>query len=107
MPKCSVTYLKHPKTGELSWQCPVRMGNKAIQPISAKRCWRHNCKGVKPPSPNLFCQVEECTNFRKLHKDSKYCSSKCASKERTRRWRERKRNNALPVSPSVPLSEGS
>ena len=103
MAKCPVRYFTDPSTGELHWQCPVRMGNKAIQRATATRCWRYNCKGVKPPSPNMFCEVQECNNLRKAHKDSKYCSPQCASKQRTRRWREKKRNESLPVSPTVSL----
>lgn len=101
--KCLVTYFEDPETGKLMWQCPVRMGNKAIQPATSKRCWRHNCKGVNPPKASMFCQSKGCTKLRKLHKDSKYCSDKCASRERTRRWREKKKNESLPVPPTVSL----
>jgi|SRR6056300_271801 len=103
MSKCSVSYFNDPKTGELLWQCPIRMGNRAIQPASAKRCWRYNCKGVKPPPSTIFCEVVECTNLKKVHKDSKYCSDRCAARQRKRRWREKKKNESLPVSPSVSL----
>lgn len=87
--KCPVNYFLNSK-GQLVWQCPNRMGVPTIHSANTPRCWRYNCKGAKPPSQFMFCNAHGCNNIKKNHKDSKYCSDKCSSRERTRRWRMKK-----------------
>lgn len=89
---CPVVYFQDPITKELKWQCPNRMGNPTIHSAKTTRCWRYNCKGVAKPSPKMFCANRTCNNIKKNHPDALYCSSRCASNERTRRWRESKKN---------------
>lgn len=89
---CPVVYFQDPQTKQLKWQCPNRMGLPTIHPATTKRCWRHNCKGIPPPPSKMFCANVKCSNIKKNHPDALYCSSKCASAERTRRWRASKKS---------------
>ena len=92
--KCSVTYFVDEKTNKLMWQCPNRMGIPTKHDAkTTTRCWRHNCKGIKPPNPIMFCNAQNCNKIKKNHPDSLYWSDRCSKRERDRRYRLKKKTN--------------
>lgn len=87
MKKCNVNYFVNDK-GELMWKCPQNMGPQTPRKVSATKCWKYNCPGVKSPDPNMFCNYELCNNLS--ISNSKYCSEVCRKRKHRRDYKIRK-----------------
>tara|TARA_B100000902_G_C26754455_1_gene642587 strand:- start:221 stop:463 length:243 start_codon:yes stop_codon:yes gene_type:complete len=73
------------------WSCPQGLtGTRHVG--TATKCWRYNCPGAKPLPKEYICTAYECNNLIRNVKGAKYCSLKCKSKESSRIYRLKKKN---------------
>ena len=80
------------------WACPKGLtGTSSI--ASSERCWRYNCPGVKQRPQSALCGHANCDNSIREIKGAKYCSLKCKSKESSRRYRIKKKNEQTLQAP--------
>lgn len=91
--KCKVQYYLD-SNNNLRWQCPNSMGTPITGPAHREKCWRYNCKGRKEIDPRLLCKAEGCQKLRQSPK-SLYCNNKCKSRESSRKYRLKKKNESL------------
>lgn len=96
MPKCLVTHYTDPQSGKLKYLCREGLTATSIN-INATRCWRHNCPGLReiPLPTTQICNYINCTKPVRSGLKTKYCSLKCKSKESSRLYRLKKKNESL------------
>lgn len=96
MPKCLVTHYTDPRSGDLMYLCRVGLTPTKIS-LHSERCWRHNCPGLRqiklPTIPK--CNYANCDKPIRPTPRAKYCSLKCKSKESSRLYRMKKKNESL------------
>lgn len=92
MPKCYVDYHYDRDRKAVMWTC--KRGLTPSKHIAtAERCWRHNCPGIRKIDFNITtCAHLNCSEPVRERKDAKYCSLKCKSKESSRLYRLKKKN---------------
>lgn len=102
MPECHVTYYTDNRTKKLMWSCSKGLtGTRCI--ASATRCWRYNCPGASKRPLEDLCLHANCDNSIRAGKGTKYCSLKCKSKESSRRYRIRKKNEQTTANQQVEI----
>ena len=97
MPKCSVTYYTDPQTNKLRWSCPKGL-TRTSHLATTTKCWRYNCPGAKPLPSQTLCKTFNCNNLIRNIKNAKYCSLKCKSKESSRIYRLKKKNEQKAIN---------
>lgn len=99
MPKCLVSHYVDPETGRLQYICRKGLTPSKVS-LTADSCWRHNCPGIRHlPKPVLrICNHLNCTAPLKGDKSKKYCSPQCKSKESSRLYRLKKKNESLRIT---------
>jgi hypothetical protein len=91
MPKCLVTHYTDKETNRLMWACPKGLTSTS-HIATATKCWRYNCPGIRELPLNLRCAHEGCDSLANGSEKAKYCSKQCKSKESSRRYRMKKKN---------------
>ena len=96
MPKCLVIHCTDEKSGNLMYLCKRGLSPTKI-PLHADRCWRYNCPGLRKLKTPVIpkCNHANCNNPIRSGEKTKYCSLKCKSKESSRLYRLKKKNESL------------
>jgi len=92
MRKCLVELYSDPITKESKYICKKGLNLTKIS-INSERCWRYKCPGIRKIETNI-CNYINCTNTVRNAKGAKYCSLKCKSKESSRLYRLKKKNES-------------
>jgi hypothetical protein len=94
MRKCLVEYIVDPKTNKQLWSCNKGL-SRSVHVATATHCWRYNCPGIHVQEiPKLKeCSYLKCTNTLTQSAKTKYCNPKCKSKESSRRYRLKLKEN--------------
>jgi hypothetical protein len=95
MRKCLVDYYIDPNTNKRMWSCNQGL-TSSTHIATATRCWRHNCPGIRVVQENSpqECGYLNCTKPIRNSPKAKYCSLKCKSRESSRKYRIKIKNNA-------------
>ena len=95
MRKCLVSHYTD-KSGKTMYLCREGLTATKIS-LCATRCWRHNCPGLRqiPQQTVPTCNSIKCNNLVRAGSKTKYCSLKCKSRESSRLYRLKKKNESL------------
>ena len=97
MPKCLVTYYTDSKTNKLMWACPKGLTSTKHTATTTK-CWRYDCPGARELPANSQCSHDGCSNSIRNVERAKYCSKQCKSRESSRRYRIRKKDEEKTIN---------
>ena len=90
MGKCLVEIYTDPTTSKKHYICKKGLNLTKLS-ISADKCWRYKCPGIRKINLNI-CNHLGCNETVRAVKGAKYCSLKCKSKESSRLYRLKKKN---------------
>ena len=93
MRKCLVELYIDPSDNKPSYVCNQGLSLTKVS-IESDRCWRYKCPGIRKIELNS-CNYSSCNEPVKNIKGAKYCSLKCKSKESSRLYRLKKKNESL------------
>jgi hypothetical protein len=90
MHKCLVGLQYDPDTNKPYYICRKGLNITKLS-INSERCWRYRCPGIRKIELNT-CNYLNCNQTVRNTKGAKYCSLKCKSKESSRLYRLKKKN---------------
>lgn len=92
MRKCLVELQYDPETNQPHYICKQGLNVTKLS-LKSERCWRYRCPGLRKIEVKN-CSHLNCNKTVRNVKGAKYCSLKCKSKESSRLYRLKKKNES-------------